>query len=68
MFNVLDTVASTGGMSDIVSQLTTGVTASTIFGVVKDIMPFVIILIIVSLGLYELRKVVKGASKGKVNF
>lgn len=68
MFNVLDTVASTGGMPDIVSQLTTGVTASTIFGVVKDIMPFVIIMIIVSLGLYELRKVVKGASKGKVNF
>ena len=68
MLNVLDSAASTGGMSDIVTQLTTGVTASTIFGVVKDVMPFVVIMIIVSLGLMELRKVVKGASKGKVKF
>ena len=63
-----DAAASTGAMSDIISQLTTGVTATTIFGVVKDVMPFVIVMIIVSLGLYELRKVVKGASKGKVKF
>lgn len=68
MFLLMDEVASTGSMTEIVSQLTTGVTATTIFGVVKDVMPFVIIMIIVSLGLYELRKVVKGASKGKVKF
>ena len=68
MFLLMDEVASTGGMTEIVSQLTTGVTATTIFGVVKDVMPFVIIMIIVSLGLFELRKVVKGASKGKVRF
>lgn len=68
MFLLMDEVASTGSMTEIVSQLTTGVTATTIFGVVKDVMPFVIIMIIVSLGLFELRKVVKGASKGKVKF
>lgn len=68
MFLLMDEVASTGDMTEIVSQLTTGVTATTIFGVVKDVMPFVIIMIIVSLGLFELRKVVKGASKGKVKF
>lgn len=68
MFLLMDEVVSTGGMTEIVSQLTTGVTATTIFGVVKDVMPFVIIMIIVSLGLFELRKVVKGASKGKVKF
>lgn len=54
------------GMEAIVSQLTTGVTADTIFGVMSDVMPFVIILIIVSLGLTVLRRVVKGAGKGKV--
>lgn len=58
----------TGSMTSIVSQLTTGITTSTIFGVVSEVMPFVIIMVIVSLGLYELRKVVKGAGKGKVRF
>lgn len=56
------------GMGDIISQLTTGVTPATIFGVVKDIMPFVITMVPISLGLYELRKVVKGAGKAKVKF
>lgn len=61
-------VTGTGSMSNIISQLSTGVTASTIFGVVGDIMPFVIIMIPVALGLTVLRKVIKGASKGKVRF
>lgn len=57
-----------GSMESVVSQLTTGVTASTIFGVVSQVMPFVVIMIIVSFGVYELRKVIKGASKGKARF
>lgn len=60
--------AATGSMSSIVTQLTTGVSSTTIFGVVSELMPWVIVLIIASLGLYELRKLVKGASKGKVRF
>lgn len=60
--------ATGGGMSAIVSQLTTGVTADTIFGVVKDVMPFVIVMIPVALGLMMLRRVVKGAGKAKVKF
>jgi hypothetical protein len=56
------------GMSAIVSQLTTGVTADTIFGVVSNVMPFVIVMIPVALGLSILRKVIKGAGKGKVRF
>lgn len=60
--------AASGSMTSIVTQLTTGVTSTTIFGVVSEVMPFVIIMIITSLGLYELRKVIKGASKGKVRF
>lgn len=56
------------GMEAIITQLTTGVTATTIFEVVGDVMPFVILLIPVALGLYELRKVIKGAGKAKVRF
>lgn len=57
---------ATGSMSGIITQLTTGITTSTIFGVVSEVMPFVITMIIVSLGFYVLRKVVKGAGKAKV--
>jgi len=56
------------GMSALVTQLTTGITSSTIFSVVGDVMPFVITMIPIALGLYILRKVVKGASKAKVKF
>ena len=56
------------GMQAIVTQLTTGITASTIFSVVGDVMPFVITMIPIALGLYILRKVIKGASKAKVKF
>lgn len=55
-------------MSEVVSQLTTGVTAETIFGVVSDVMPFVIVMIPIALGFYLLRKVVKGAGHAKVRF
>jgi len=64
---IADTIAD-GSMTNIITQLSNGVTASTIFGVVGQLMPFVIIMIIVSFGFYELRKVVKGASKAKVRF
>lgn len=60
--------ATSGGMSELVSQLTTGVTADTIFGVVADVMPFVVVMIPVALGLMMLRRVVKGAGKAKVRF
>lgn len=56
------------GMTSIVTQLTTGITSSTIFSVVGEIMPFVITMIPIALGLYLLRKVVKGAGKAKIKF
>lgn len=56
------------GMTAIVTQLTTGVTPDTIFEVVGDVMPFVITMIPIALGLYLLRKVVKGAGHAKVKF
>lgn len=60
--------AATGSMSEIVSALNTGITSETLFGTVADLMPFVITLTIAALGLYFLRKLIKGASKGKVRF
>lgn len=56
------------GMTEVVSALTTGITAETIFGVVADVIPFVVVMVPVALGLYFLRKLVKGAGKGKVRF
>lgn len=53
------------GMSAITSQLTTGITPATIFGVVSDIIPFVIVMIIIALGFYVLRKAIKKAGKAK---
>lgn len=59
---------ATGSMTEIISALNTGLTSETIFGTVADLMPWVITLVIASLGLYFLRKLVKGAAKGKVRF
>ena len=62
------TTTAVGSMGDVVSVLTTGVTSETIFSVVADVMPFVVQMIPIALGLYLLRKVVKGAGKAKVKF
>lgn len=59
------------GMSSVISALTnssTGLTASTMFGVVADVVPFIVMIVPVALGIYFLRKLVKGAGKGKVRF
>lgn len=59
------TEPAAGSMSSIVTQLTTGITTSTLFGVVGEVMPFVIVMVIASFGFYVLRRAIKGASKGK---
>lgn len=53
------------GMTGIVTQLTTGVTSAGLFGTVGEIFPFIIVMIGFAFGYRVLRKVVKGASKGK---
>lgn len=53
------------GMTGIVSQLTSGITAQGLFGTVSEIFPFIIVMIGFAFGYRVLRKVVKGASKGK---
>lgn len=59
-------VTSTG-MQGIISQLTTGITSAGLFGTVSEIFPFIIVMIGFAFGYKVLRKVVKGASKGKAN-
>ena len=61
----------TNGMSSVISALTnstTGLTASNMFGVVAELVPFIVMIVPVALGIYFLRKLVKGAGKGKVRF
>jgi len=64
----MEGTVATGSMTEIISALNTGITSETLFGTVADLMPWVITLTIASLGLYFLRKLVKGAAKGKVRF
>ena len=59
----------TTDMSAVISALTnstTGLTASTMFGVVADLVPFIVMIVPVALGVYFLRKLIKGAGKAKV--
>ena len=58
-------------MQTVVSALTnasTGLTASTFFTVVADLVPFIVMIVPVALGTYFLRKLVKGSGKAKVRF
>lgn len=62
---------ATQSMSTVVSALTnstTGLTAATMFGTVADLVPFIVMIVPVALGVYFLRKLVKGAGKAKVRF
>lgn len=68
MMFLAETGAATDSMESIVTQLNTGITSSTLFGTVGQLMPWVITLTIASLALYFLRRLIKGASKGKVRF
>lgn len=56
-------------MDAVISALTnstTGLSASTFFGVVADLVPFIVMIVPVALGTYFLRKLIKGAGKARV--
>ena len=59
-----ETVAT--GMEAVITALTTGLTADKFFEVVADLVPFIVVLVPVALGVYFLRKLIKGAGKAKV--
>lgn len=63
----MDPVTPTG-MEAVITALTTGLTEAKLFAVVAEVIPFVVVLIPFALGLYLLRKLVKGIGKGKVRF
>lgn len=54
------------GMSAVITALTTNLTVDKFFTVVADLVPFIVVLVPVSLGVYFLRKLIKGAGKAKV--
>lgn len=62
-----DAPAVATGMENIVTQLTTGITSEGLFGTVAEIIPLVVIMVGFAFGYKVLRKVIKGASKGKSN-
>lgn len=64
----MDTPAAATGMSAVITALTTALTPDTFFGVVKDLMPFLTVIVPVALGTYFLRKMINGAGKAKVRF
>lgn len=57
-------------MDAIITALTAdgGLNATTILAVVADLVPYIIMMVPVALGIYFLRKLVKGTAKGKVRF
>jgi hypothetical protein len=55
-------------MDAVITAITTGLTPTVFFDTITDLVPFIIVLVPISLGLYFLRKLVKGSAKGKVRF
>lgn len=55
-------------MESVITALTTSLTPTVFFGVLADLVPFIVVIVPVALGLHFLRKLVKGAGKGKVRF
>ena len=56
------------GMGAVVEALKTGLSAEVIMGTFAELVPYLVIIVPVALGVYELRKLVKGAAKAKVRF
>ena len=64
-----ETEVVANGMQAVISALTnssTGLTSANFFGVVADLVPFIVMIVPVALGVYFLRKLIKGAGKAKV--
>lgn len=56
------------GMDAVITALTSALTPATFFTVVAQVIPFIGVMVPVALGIFFLRKLVKGAGKGKVKF
>lgn len=56
------------GMQAFVQTLNQGLTSDALWGEVAPVAGLIVTVALFAFGLYELRKVTKGASKGKVRF
>lgn len=45
---------------------TNGLTAAKMFGVVVDIVPYIVFMVPIALGLYFFRRLIKGTGRGKL--
>lgn len=63
-----ETPVAMAGVVSALTNSTTGLTATSILGVVTDIVPYIVMIVPVALGIYFLRKLIKGTAKGKVRF
>lgn len=55
-------------MEAVVTALTTALTPAVFYGQIGALVPFLVVLVPIALGLYFLRKLVKGSASGKVKF
>lgn len=53
-------------MSAFISSLNTGLSATAMWGAIADAAPLIITLVLFALAFYLVRKLVKGAGKGKI--
>ena len=56
----------TTGMADFISSLNTGLSATAMWGAIADAAPLIITLVLFALAFYIVRKLIKGAGKGKI--
>lgn len=57
-------------MSAVITALTgeNGLTEAKFFAIVAELVPFIVMIVPVALGVYFLRKLVKGAGRARVSF
>lgn len=54
-------------MSDAISTLSSTVNATALWGIFGETVPFLAVMVLFAFGMYEIRKMIRGASKGKAN-
>ena len=54
------------GLTGFVSTISSGLSGSALWGVIGDIAPFIIGLVLFALGFWLIRRLVKGSAKAKV--
>ena len=61
-------MTETTAMGSFISALTgtNGITANSLWGVLTELVPYLVIIVPVALGFYFVRKLIKGTSRAKV--